>query len=67
MPTINIFLHLFLIGNNKKMLAEAIRQVAGKSYRLGLRRAVAVQKEKNDPLSQLLTAARKAEVPVNEN
>jgi RNA-splicing ligase RtcB len=62
-----LFKELLAQDNNKKMLAEAIRQVAGKSYRLGLRRAVAVQKEKNDPLSQLLTAARKAEVPVNEN
>ncbi len=62
-----LFKELLAQDNNKKMLADAIRQTAGKTYRLGLRRSVAVQKEKNDPLSQLLTAARKAEVPVSED
>ena len=62
-----LFKELLKQDNNKTMLADAIRAVAGKTYRLGLRRTVTVPKEKNDPLSQLLTAARKAEVPVNEN
>lgn len=62
-----LFKELLAQDNNKKMLAEAIRQVAGRTYRMGLRRAVTVQKVKDDPLSQLLTAARKAEVPVSED
>ncbi len=62
-----LFKELLAQDNNKKMLAEAIRQVAGKTYRLGLRRTVTVQKAKDDPLSQLLTAARKADVPVSED
>ena len=62
-----LFKELLAQDNNKKMLADAIRQVAGRTYRLGLRRTVTVQKNKEDPLSQLLTAARKAEVPVSED
>ena len=62
-----LFKELLAQDNNKTMLADAIRQVAGKAYRLGLRRTTVVQKETNDPLSQLLTAARKAEVPVSED
>ncbi len=62
-----LFKELLAQDNNKTMLADAIRQVAGKTYRLGLRRTVTVQKSKEDPLSQLLTAARKADVPVSED
>jgi hypothetical protein len=62
-----LFKELLKQDNNKTMLADAIRAVAGKTYRLGLRRTVTVQKEKNDPLSQLLAAARKADVPVSED
>ena len=62
-----LFKELLLQDNNKTMLADAIRQVAGKIYRLGLRRTVTVQKSKEDPLSQLLTAARRADVPVSED
>ncbi len=62
-----LFKELLAQDNNKKMLADAVRQAAGKTYRMGLRRTVTVQKEKDDPLSQLLTAARKAEVPVSED
>ena len=62
-----LFKELLAQDNNKKMLADAIRGVAGKTYRLGLRRSVTVQKAKEDPLSQLLTAARKADVPVSED
>ena len=62
-----LFKELLKQDNNKTMLANAIRGVAGKTYRLGLRRTVTVQKEQNDPLSQLLAAARKADVPVSED
>ncbi len=62
-----LFKELLKQDNNKMMLAQAIRQVAGKNYRLGLRRTTVIQKKKDDPLSQLLTAARKAEVPVSED
>ncbi len=62
-----LFKELLAQDNNKTMLADAIRGVAGKAYRLGLRRTVTVQKSKEDPLSQLLTAARKADVPVSED
>ena len=62
-----LFKELLAQDNNKTMLADAIRGVAGKTYRLGLRRTVTVQKAKEDPLSQLLTAARKADVPVSED
>jgi DNA polymerase-3 subunit gamma/tau len=62
-----LFKELLKQDNNKAMLADAIRATAGKTYRLGLRRTSKVQKEQNDPLSQLLTAARKADVPVSEN
>lgn len=62
-----LFKELLKQDNNKTMLADAIRAVAGKTYRLGLRRTMTVQKEKNDPLSQLLAAARKADVPVSED
>lgn len=62
-----LFKELLAQDNNKKMLADAIRGAAGKTYRLGLRRTVTVQKSKEDPLSQLLTAARKADVPVSED
>ena len=62
-----LFKELLAQDNNKTMLADAIRQVAGKTYRLGLRRTVTVQKNTEDPLSQLLAAARKADVPVSED
>ena len=62
-----LFKELLKQDNNKAMLADAIRATAGKTYRLGLRRTSKVQKEQNDPLSQLLSAARKADVPVSEN
>ncbi len=62
-----LFKELLKQDNNKTMLADAIRGVAGKTYRLGLRRTVTVQKNKEDPLSQLLAAARKADVPVSED
>ena len=62
-----LFKELLKQDNNKAMLADAIRATAGKTYRLGLRRTSKVQKEQNDPLSQLLCAARKADVPVSEN
>ena len=62
-----LFKSLLMQDNNKTLLADAIRGVAGKTYRLGLRRTVTVQKSKEDPLSQLLAAARKADVPVSED
>ncbi len=62
-----MFKELLAQDNNKKLLATAIEQATGRSYRLGLRRTVAVQKTQNDPLSQLLSAARGAAVPVKED
>ncbi len=62
-----MFKELLSQDNNKKLLAEAIQQATGRTYRLGLRRTVQVQKNAEDPLSKLLTAARSAAVPVKEN
>ena len=62
-----MFKELLEQGSNKKMLMQAITQTTGTTYRVGLRRAVKVKKDEVDPLSQLLTAARNADVPVSEN
>ncbi len=62
-----MFKELLAQDNNKKMLMEAIRQVTGQTYRMGLRRTVTVKKQDDDPLSQLFTAARAADVPVKED
>ena len=62
-----MFKELLEQGSNKKMLMQAITQATGTTYRVGLRRAVKVKKEEQDPLSQLLTAARNADVTVQEN
>ena len=52
---------------NKKKMAEAIQQVAGRTYRMKLRRTQQVTKTENDPLSQLLSAGRVAGIDVKEN
>ncbi len=63
-----LFKELFVRDNNKELLLEAIRQVAGCSYRIGLRRTVTVPKQvAEDPLTRLLQAGREAGVFVTEN
>ncbi len=62
-----MFKELLTQDNNKKLLMEAIQQITGKTYRMGLRRTVAVKKTDNDPLAQLFSAARAADVPVKED
>ncbi len=61
-----MFKELFGMGNNKDLLMEAIRGVAGTTYRVGLRRTQKVDKAEKDPLSQLLAAGKAAGVPVKE-
>ncbi len=61
-----MFKELYGQENNRKLLMDAIVQASGRTYRLGLRQKT-VQKKTDDPLSQLLTAARAADVPVKED
>ncbi len=61
-----LFKELFLRDNNKQLLMDAIRSTTGMTYRIGLRRTVAVPKQEVDPLTQLLSAGRAAGVTVNE-
>lgn len=60
-----LFKTLLETGNNKEVLRESVKKVAGVSYRMGLRRTVAVKKEE-DPLSQLLHTGRQAGIAVKE-
>ena len=61
-----LFTQLLKDEGNKRMLAAAIQQVTGTTYRMKLRRTQQVQKPENDPLSQLLAAGRVAGIAVNE-
>lgn len=60
-----LFKTLLETGSNKEVLREAVKNVAGETYRMGLRRTVAVKKEE-DPLSQLLQTGRQAGIAVKE-
>ncbi len=62
-----LFTQLLKDEGNKNLMAEAIQQVTGRTYRMKLRRTQQVQKPENDPLSQLLTAGRVAGIDVKEN
>ena len=62
-----MFKELFMMGNNKDLLMEAIRTVSGTTYRVGLRRTQKVEKAQRDPLSQLLAAGKAVGVTVQEN
>ncbi len=53
-------------GANKQHLTDAIQRVTGQVYPMALRRAKPVQKEENDPLSQLLSAGRQIGIDVKE-
>ncbi len=61
-----MFKELFMMGNNKDLLMEAIKQAAGTTYRIGLRRTQVVDKAAHDPLSQLMAAGKAAGVNVTE-
>ncbi|MBQ4332391.1 MAG: DNA polymerase III subunit gamma/tau [Clostridia bacterium] len=62
-----LFTQLLKDEGNKKLMAAAIQQVTGTTYRMKLRRTQQVQKPENDPLAQLLAAGRVAGVAVKEN
>ncbi len=62
-----LFKELLAQDNNKKLLMDAIQQAGGRTYRMGLRRTVTVQKNNDDPLARLFSAARAADVPVKED
>ena len=61
-----MFKELIARDNNKELLMTAIRQATGQTLRVGLRRTVLVQKNREDPLAQLLQAGRSAGVAVEE-
>ncbi len=56
-------------GNNKASLMNAIAEVTGRSYRIGVKspRPAADTPVKADPLSQMLEAAKAGGVPVEEH
>ena len=61
-----LFTSLLKDEGNKKMMADALQQVAGRSFRMKLRRTQQVEKAEADPLSQLLASGRGAGIHVNE-
>ncbi|MBQ9841801.1 MAG: DNA polymerase III subunit gamma/tau [Clostridia bacterium] len=56
-------------GGNRQSLVDAIRQVAGRTFAMKLRRAQKVEKTDAapDPLASLLTSSREMGISVNEN
>ena len=61
-----LFTQLLKDEGNKKLMAAAIQQVTGTTYRMKLRRTQQVAKPEADPLAQLLAAGRVAGIAVNE-
>ncbi len=62
-----MFKQLFMQGNNKELLMDAIKAVTGAPMRIGLRRTVTAASAKpEDPLQNLLQASRNAGIAVNE-
>ncbi len=61
-----LFTQLLKDEGHKNLMAAAITQVTGTTYRMKLRRTQQVQKQEADPLAQLLAAGRVAGVSVNE-
>ena len=61
-----LFTQLLKDEGNKKLMAAAIQQVTGTTYRMKLRRTQQVAKPETDPLAQLLAAGRVAGIAVNE-
>ena len=62
-----MFKELFGMGNNKDLLMDAIRSATGTTFRVGLRRTQVVEKNNQDPLSQLLAAGKAAGISVKES
>ncbi len=61
-----LFTQLLKDEGHKNLMAAAITQVTGTTYRMKLRRTQQVQKQEADPLAQLLAAGRVAGISVNE-
>ena len=61
-----MFKQLFMQENNKELLKAAIRQVAGREYRLVMRSRAPAVKEDNDPLAGLLNRFGDAGIPIKE-
>ncbi len=53
-----MFKSLVTRDGNKKILADAIKSVTGRSYRIGIKKKSAAKQESNDPLSAFLRDSR---------